>query len=375
MSQYTTLFVGLDVHKDSISVAYAPDDRDSAIVPLGQIGTRHCDIDKTLRHLQSKSPKLLFAYEAGPCGYWLQRYLSRKGHSCLVVAPSLIPRKPGDRVKTDKRDSVSLARLLRSGDLSPVYIPEIEDEAMRDLGRAREDALSDLKAAKQRLKSFLLRHDIGYQGKANWGPAHLRWLADDVAMPTAAQRIVFQEYVRAISQHSERLQRIEEQLREQVKGWRMEPLVEAYQALRGVQFHVAATATAELGDLRRFDKPRQLMAYVGLHPSEHSSGSTRRQGGIAKTGNTHARRVLIEAAWAYRFMPKVSRRIQVRQENLPEAIRDIAWKAQVRLCARFRRLVAHGKNPNVVVTAIARELVAYMWAIAQQVQLPTPQKV
>jgi transposase len=173
MSQYTTLFIGLDVHKDSISVAYAPEDRESAIVPLGQIGTRHCDIDKTLRHLQSKSPKLLFAYEAGPCGYWLQRYLSRKGQSCLVVAPSLIPRKPGDRVKTDKRDSVTLARLLRSGDLTPVYIPEIEDEAMRDLGRAREDALSDLKAAKLRLKSFLLRHDIGYEGKANWGPAHL----------------------------------------------------------------------------------------------------------------------------------------------------------------------------------------------------------
>ena len=371
MKQSTTLFVGLDVHKDSITVAYAPDERGAEVIFLGPIGTRQCDIDKLIRQLQSKAPRLLFVYEAGPCGYWLYRYLKKKGQDCIVVAPSLIPRKPGDRVKTDRRDAVQLARLMRSGDLNPVYVPSLEDESIRDLCRAREDLMGDLKAAKHRLKSFLLRHDIRYTGKADWNAAHLRWLADDVALPTAAQRIVFQEYVRAITHLVDRLAQIDEELHEHGKSWRLAPLVAAYQALRGVQFHVAVTIVAELGDLTRFDTPRQLMSYVGLHPSEHSSGNARRQGGIAKTGNAHARRVLVEGAWAYRYLPKVSRQIQVRQESLPQEIRDIAWKAQLRLCKRFRRLVAHGKHPNVAVTAIARELVAFMWAIAQQVQLPT----
>jgi transposase len=369
MKHSTTVFVGLDVHKESIAVAYAPDARDAEVIYLGPIGTRQCDIDKMTRALQSKAANLLFAYEAGPCGYWLYRYLSRKGLACLVVAPSLIPRKAGERVKTDRRDAVSLARLLRSGDLSPVYVPLIGDEAMRDMCRAREDAMSDMQASRRRLKSLLLRHDIRYSGKADWRPAHLRWLADKVVMPTAEQQIVFQEYVQTITQQSERLQRIEAELRGAMNTWRLSPLLSAYQSLRGVQFSTAATVTAELGDITRFDKPRQLMAFVGLHPCEHSSGATRRQGGIAKTGNTHARRALIEAAWSYRFPARVSRQIQERQEALPEPIRDIAWKAQLRLCKRFRQLIAHGKNPNVAVTAIARELVAYMWAIARQVTL------
>ena len=370
MNHSTTFFVGFDVHKDSIAVAYAPDERGAEVIFLGPIGTRQCDIDKLIRQLHSRAPRLLFVYEAGPCGYWLFRYLKKKGQDCIVVAPSLIPRKPGDRVKTDRRDAVQLARLMRSGDLNPVYVPSLEDESIRDLCRAREDAMGDLKAAKHRLKSFLLRHDIRYAGKADWNAAHLRWLADEVALPTAAQRIVFQDYVRTITHLMERLQQIEQELQEQAKGWRLSPLVAAYQALRGVQFHVAVTIAAELGDLTRFDNPRQLMSYVGLHPSEYSSGNARRQGGIAKTGNSHARRVLVEGAWAYRYLPKVSRQIQVRQESLPEQIRDIAWKAQVRLCKRFRRLVARGKHPNIAVTAIARELVAFMWAIARQVQLP-----
>jgi len=371
MKHLSTLFVGLDVHKDSIAVAYASDERGAEVIFLGPIGTRQCDIDRLIRQLHSKASRLLFVYEAGPCGYWVYRYLQKKGEDCMVVAPSLIPRKPGDRVKTDRRDAVQLARLMRSGDLNPVYVPSLEDESIRDLCRAREDLMGDLKAAKHRLKSFLLRHDIRYTGKADWNAAHLRWLADDVALPTAAQRIVFQEYVRAITHLVDRLAQIDEELHEHAKGWRLAPLVAAYQALRGVQFHVAVTIVAELGDLTRFDTPRQLMSYVGLHPSEHSSGNARRQGGIAKTGNAHARRVLVEGAWAYRYLPKVSRQIQVRQESLPQEIRDIAWKAQLRLCKRFRRLVAHGKHPNVAVTAIARELVAFMWAIAQQVQFPT----
>jgi len=367
MKQSTTLFVGLDVHKDSITVAYMPEARTAEAIYLGPVGTRQCDIDRLIRQLHSKASQLLFVYEAGPCGYWLYRYLQKKGQSCIVVAPSLIPRKPGDRVKTDRRDAIQLARLMRSGDLNPVYVPSLEDESIRDLCRAREDLMGDLKAAKHRLKSFLLRHDIRYVGKADWNAAHLRWLADDVALPTAAQRIVFQEYVRAITHLVDRLAQIEGELQEQVRGWRLAPLVTSYQALRGVQFHVAVTIVAELGDLTRFDTPRQLMSYVGLHPSEHSSGNARRQGGIAKTGNAHARRVLVEGAWAYRYLPKVSRQIQVRQESLPEEIRDIAWKAQLRLCKRFRRLVARGKHPNIAVTAIARELVAFMWAIARHV--------
>lgn len=366
MAQSSTLYIGLDVHKESIAVAYAAKDYGADVVYLGSIGTRQCDIDKLVRQLQSKAKRLVFVYEAGPCGYWLYRYLTKKGYDCWVVAPSLIPKKAGDRVKTDRRDALQLARLMRSGDLTPVYVPKVEDEAIRDLCRAREDVLRDLKAAKLRLKAFLLRHDIRYTGQATWNPAHLRWLSA-VVCPTPAQQIVFQEYVRAVNEQTERLQRLEQELHEQVKSWRLNPVVEALQALRGVQFTVAVTTVAELGDLTRFENPRQLMGYLGLTPSESSSGERRRQGSITKAGNTHARRALVEGAWAYRYPAKVSRHLQLRLENQPKAIQDISWKAQVRLCTRYRRLLARGKHANQVVVAIARELVGFMWAIAQQV--------
>src|SRR2546427_5405718 len=333
---------------------------------LGTSGTRQCDIDKLIRKLQSKGKTLHFVYEAGPCGYWLYRYLSKKGLKCWVVAPSQIPQKVGDRVKTDGRDAMELARLLRSGDLTPVYIPPVEDEAIRDLVRAREDALKDGKAAKARLKAFLLRQDIRYEGRATWGPAHLRWLAK-VVCPTPAQQIVFQEYVRAVSEQTERLQRLEAELQAVVQSWRWMPVVEAIQALRGVQFIAAVTLIAELGDLTRFENPRQLMSYLGLIPSEHTSGERRHQGSITKTGNSHARRVLVEGAWAYRYPAKVSRHLQLRLEKVPKAIQDLSWKAQVRLCKRYRRLVARGKNVNQVVVAIARELAAFVWALAREV--------
>jgi transposase len=368
MSQHPTLFVGLDVHKDSIAVAYATEERGTQPIFQGPIGTRQCDIDKLVRRLQAKAHKLLFVYEAGPCGYWLYRYLSQKGLSCLVVAPSLIPKKAGDRVKTDRRDAVELARLLRSGDLTPVYVPAVGDEAIRDLSRSREDTVCDLKAAKFRLKSFLLRHDIRYAGRANWNEPHLRYLSR-VVCPTPAQQIVFQEYLRTVLEHHQRLLRLETELQEELKPWRFFPVVQALQALRGVQWTVAVTTVAELGDLTRFHNPQQLMAYLGLVPSEHSTGERRRLGSITKAGNAHARRALIEGAWAYRYPAKVSPIIQKRQEGIPKTIQDIAWKAQVRLCKRYRRMVARGKHPNVVVTAIARELAAFMWAIARQVQL------
>jgi len=283
-----------------------------------------------------------------------------------VVAPSLIPKKAGDRVKTDRRDAVQLARLARSGDLTAVYVPKVEDEAIRDLTRAREDTLSDLKDAKFRLKAFLLRHDIRYTGRANWNPAHLRWLSE-VVCQTPAQQIVFQEYVRAVSEHTERLQRLEQELQEQVKSWRLNPVVEAIQALRGVQCTVAVTMVAEIGDLSRFDTPRELMKFLGLTPSEYASGERRQQGSITKAGNTHARRALVEGAWAYRYPAKVSRHLQLRLENQPKRLQDISWKAQVRLCTRYRRLVAKGKHANVVTVTIARELAGFMWAIAKEV--------
>jgi transposase len=338
--------------------------RGAEVVELGTVGTRQCDIDKLIRNLKSKAQELVFVYEAGPCGYWLYRYLTKKGLSCQVVAPSLIPKKPGDRVKTERRDAAMLARLVRSGDLTPVYVPQVNDEAVRDLSRAREDAMSELKSAKYRLKAFLLRQDIRYEGRANWGPAHLRWLAK-VVCPTPAQQIVFQEYVRAVSDTDERLQRLERELHEQVKTWRLYPVVQAIQALRGVQFITAVTLIAELGDLTRFDNPRQLMSYLGLTPSEYSSGAQRRQGGITKAGNTHARRALVEGAWSYRYPAKVSAHLQRRIEALPKAVRDIGWKAQVRLCKRFRQLTARGKHVNQVVVAVAREMAAFAWAIAR----------
>jgi transposase len=365
-----TVYVGLDVHKDSIVVAYAPEDRGAEVVALGAIGTRQSDIDKLIRKLQSKGATPVFVYEAGPCGYWLHRYLTRQGLSCHVVAPSLIPRKPGDRVKTDRRDAVTLARLMRSGDLSSVYVPEIADEAIRDLSRGREDAMRDLKATKHRLKAFLLRQDIRYEGRASWSAAHLRWLSE-VVCTTRAQQIVFQEYVRAITEQHARLQRLEAELHEEVKRWRLYPVVEAIQALRGVELTGAVILIAELGDLTRFDTPRQLMSYLGLTPSEYSSGDRRRQGGITKAGNTHARRALVEGAWAYRYPAKVSRHLQVRLEKLPAEVQAIGWKAQVRLCKRYRQLIARGKHANQVVVAIAREMAAFAWAIARVVPLPS----
>jgi len=368
MRKTTTLCVGLDVHKDSISVAYAEADRPDPPHFVGPIGTRQCDIDKLIRTLQSKADRLLFAYEAGPCGYVLHRHLTQKGLDCQVIAPSLIPKRPGDRVKNDRRDSVEIARLLRSGDLTPVYVPSVDHEAIRDLCRARDAARLTLKAAKLRLKSFLLRLGLNYVGRADWNDAHKRYLAK-VVCPTPAQQTVFQESVRAVDEQVERLQRLEQELLDRGPQWKLWPIVEALQALRGVQWIVALTVVAELGDLTRFDNPRQLAAFVGLTPSEYSSGDKRRQGGITKTGNSRVRRVLIEGAWAYRYPAKVSAHIQKRIDKLPKVAQDIGWKAQVRLCKRFRRLHSRGKHHNVTVTAIARELVSFMWSIAKEVPI------
>jgi transposase len=366
MSQSRTLYLGLDVHNDAIAVADVAQDHHAEVVSLGHLGTRPWDIDPLTRQRPSKSTHLVFVYEAGPCGYWLSRDLTKKGQVCWVVAPSLIPTKPGDRVNTHRRDASKLARLRRSGDLTPVDVPVGEDEALRDRCRAREEALRDLKAATCRLNAFLRRQDIRSTGRATGGPAHRRWLRE-VGCPTPAPQMVFQESVRAVTEQTERLARLEQELHDQVPTWRLAPVVNALPALRGVPCTVAVTTVAELGDLTRFENPRELMNDLGFTPSADSTGERRRPGGITKTGHTPARRALGEGAWADRYPAKVSRHLQRRREKLPKPSQDISWQAQVRLCQRDRQLRARGKNPHQVVVAIARERIALMWAMAKQV--------
>jgi transposase len=348
MREDSTLFVGLDNHKDHNSVAYAESGTTDPPVFVGPIGTTQADLDKLARRLRGKAANLVFAYEAGPCGFRLYRQITAMGYECIVAAPSLIPRQPGDRVKTDRKDAVKLARLLRSGDLNPIRIPSVEDEALRDLSRARDAAMRTLKAAKLRLKSLLLRYGLQYTGRARWNDAHRRYLAR-VVFPTPAQQIAYQESLLSVDEQEARITRIDGELEELAPKWGQYPLVQALQALRGVQARVALIIAAELGDLTRFDNPRQLSAYAGLIPSENSSGDSRRQGGITKAGNGRARRALIEAAWAYRYPAKVSEHNRKRLESLPGRIQAISWKAQVRLCKRFRKFAARGKNGNVAV--------------------------
>ena len=365
----TTMFIGMDVHKNSIAIAVAEDGRNGEVRSWGQIDNTPQALDKLIRKLVSKGGRLHFAYEAGPCGYTIFRSLTAKGFDCTVVAPSKTPQPSGGRIKNDSRDACMLARLHRAGELCAVYVPLAEDEAIRDLTRARQDAKISEKKAKQRLSAFLLRNGFKYTGRSAWSRAHFRWLSD-IKMPHPGQQIVMQEYIDTLNECRLRVQRLTEQLSPLVSQWRLSPVVEALQALRGVSLIVAATTIAELGDLTRFENPAELMGFLGLVPSEHSSGEKTRRGSITKTGNVHVRRLLVEAAWAYRFPAKVSRVLLKRQEAVSKQVCDIAWKAQLRLCSRYKRLWAKGKPKPVVVTAIARELCAFMWAIAQQVQVP-----
>lgn len=360
-------FIGMDVHKNSITIAICDADRREQPRIYGAIDNDLNALDKFCRKMVSTASRLHFVYEAGPCGYGIYRHLTRNGFDCMVAAPSMIPKKSGDRIKNDRRDAKMLARLHRAGELSAVYVPDQQDEAMRDLTRAREDAVIATGKAKQRLKAFLLRNRIVYTGRSRWSKAFFNWLSD-VAMPHRAQQIVLQEYIDAVHENLKRVERLTDQIRMLASAWRFAPVVSALQAARGVSLIVAATLLAEMGDLSRFANPCQLMAHLGLVPSEYSSGDSIKKGGITKTGNSHARKVLIEAAWSYRMPARVSRLLLKRQHELPDEVRQIAWKAQLRLCARFRKLLAGGKSKQVAVTAVARELSAFLWSMAKQVQ-------
>ena len=361
-------YVGLDVHKEAIVVAVAEGGTRGEVREYGRIANTPAALDRLARKLGQDGVRLRFCYEAGPCGYGIQRQLSARGHDCVVVAPSLIPRRAGDRVKTDRRDAASLARLHRAGELTAVWIPDPGHEAMRDLVRARLDAVHALRRARQQLSGFLLRHGCHY-GRPAWTKLHRRWLAG-LKFEQAVHHLVLEDYVQAVDAAAARRDRLTAQIAAMLPEWTLAPVVTALQAMRGMAVVNAATLIAELGDLSRFANPRQLMAYLGLVPSEHSSGASVRRGSLTKAGNGAARRLLIEAAWCYRFPARVSRELLLRQEELPKAIREIAWKAQTRLCARYRRLTRTGKPANVVTAAIARELAGFVWAIARQVAIP-----
>ena len=363
----TVKFIGMDVHKKTITIAIIDQGRKKQPRIYGAIANELQALDKFCRKMVSTAARLHFVYEAGPCGYGIYRHLTRKGFDCMVAAPSMIPKKSGDRIKNDRRDAAMLARLHRAGELIAVYVPHVQDEAMRDLTRAREDAVVAARKAKQRLNAFLLRHGLTFAGRTKWSNAFFNWLCD-IAMPYPAQQVALQEYIDTVHENLKRVERLTDQIRQLVPTWRLAPLVSALQAARGVSLIVAATVLAELGDLSRFDKACQLMAHLGLVPSEHSSGQSIKKGRITKTGNGHVRKALVEAAWAYRMQARLSRSLRKRQQGVPDQVCQIAWKAQLRLCARFRRLTARGKTKQKVVTAIARELSAFLWAMAKQMQ-------
>lgn len=365
-----SMFVGLDVHKATISVAVAHGDRDGEVRAWGKISNRPDHVAKLVEKLGRNARRLFFCYEAGPCGYGLHRQIAGLGHACDVVAPSLVPMKAGDRVKTDRGDALMLARLHRAGELTAVWVPDAAHEAMRDLVRARAAAMKLLGKSRQHLQGFLLRHGRVYPGKKGWTKAYRRWLTT-IRFGNPAQQIVFQDYVDAVTDAEARVGRLTDQIAAQLPDWSLAPVVDAVQAMRGVAFIVAVTVVAEVGDFNRFGNPRQLMAYLGLTPSEASSGAKVRRGGITKAGSGLARRALIEGAWSYRMQPRVSRKLYDRLEALPKSVRDIAWNGQLRMCRRYRHLMAAGKPKVVATTAIAREMVGFIWAIARQVA-PTP---
>ena len=361
----TTYHIGLDMHAQSAAIAWASSTGELEF--HGSCSATIQPLERTLRRLARKLGtefrQLRICYEAGPTGFALARRLLDLGLDVTIVAPSLIPRRPGERIKTDKRDALQLARLHRAGELKPIHIPDRDDEMIRDLCRLRTDAVEDLSKAKQQLGAFLLRNGHRYTGKSRWTAAHLRYLRELELHPQ--QRFVMEEYLMAVDLHLERIARIEQQMETSLQSWSRKRHVQWLMGFKGFKLVAAMTLVAELGDLGRFEHPRQVMGDLGLVPGEHSSGSKRRQGSITKTGNSHARWMLVESAQAYRTPARISAALTTRQDGLPREVKTVSWRAQQRLCTRYRRLKARGVHENKVKIAVARELCGYLWELAR----------
>jgi transposase len=365
----TDKYVGLDVHKDTIVAAIAEGGREGECRIYGTISNDLHAVERLLHKLGGEGVRLHLVYEAGPTGYVLYRRMVQWGLDCLVVAPSRTPQPPGARQKTDPREALQLARLHRAGELSGIHVPEAVDESIRDLTRARADAVHDLTRAKQRLKSFLLRQGYRYPGKANWSEAHQRYLRE-LVLPLSALKAVLEEYLLTITQRMAQVDRLDELIQAQVPQWRMYPAVQALMGLRGVKLNAATVIVAELGDIHRFAHPRHLMAFLGLVPREHTTGDSRKLGGITKTGNAHARWMLAEVVQHAFLPPKVSSHLALRQQGQPTHFRELSWRVQTRLHQRARHLLGRGVMKPKVTIALARELCGFIWALLRQVPAP-----
>ena len=372
MSDHSEVFVAFDTSKLRNAVAIAEGGRAGEVRFLGEIENTEAATVKLVKKLAAKRLRLTFCYEAGPTGYGLYRLIKSLGHECVVAAPSLIPKRPGDRVKTNRRDAVALAKLLRADELTAVWVPDARHEAMRDLTRAREAGVDDLKSKRQQVLSLLLRLGRFYPGKRTWTQAHINWLASQ-KLEHIEQRIAFEEMLLAVRQAQERIARLEHAIRAAVPDWSLAAVVTALMAVRGLDLISASAFLAEIGDLSRFATPRELMGYLGLVPSEHSTGEKVKRSGITKAGNRRARRILVECSWSYRHPPRVGKKKLAKVAAVPRPVQEIAWKAQSRLAARYRALTRKGKRPTVVVTAIARELSGFIWAVNRAVMAPATQ--
>ncbi|HEU5237880.1 MAG TPA: IS110 family transposase [Pyrinomonadaceae bacterium] len=362
-------FIGLDVHANTIAVAIA--EPNGEVRSIGMIPNREESVRRCMKKLGSPE-ELRVCYEAGPTGYVLYWQLTQLGIHCEVIAPTLIPVKPGDKVKTDRRDALKLARCYRAGDLSPCWVPDATHEALRDLIRAREAARRDQQRARRRLATFLLRHGKRRPDsmKTAWSTHHMKWIKSAVHFDLPALEATLGDYVHEVEHVALRIKRLEQAIGEAIAAApeRMREVIQALQALRGIAELGAVTLAAEVGEFSRFRGAKQLMGYSGLVSREYSTGRHRYQGSITKSGNAHLRRVLVEAAWAYQFRPWLGGYLLKRQANASPEVREIAWKAQHRLHARYRTLLSAGKNKPKIVTAIGRELLGFIWEIGVRIE-------